>query len=266
MAENRAGDQVSHIELIGPPGTGKSTIYQHLARRWRPAFNWTLLDAMGYHKPDTVLHPVSFSYLWNRTRKGKSIRRTSDMAMRFIKEQNEITRISWEIIDQHAHKIRDYDIRIRVAVHTFNRFGKMQFILEHGNGKPCLVDEGLLQRRFMLPEGTMIPEAEIRAYMNAVPAPAAVVALSCDDPEMLMQRIVRRGKKGSNSVKSNFDDRDLDRIRGQIVGFRKWTELTCSIMEERDIPVFRLDARESLESNAAKILSFLETPQTSHPG
>ena len=235
------------IEIIGPPGVGKTTLYNYLCKTWSPLCNWTHLNALQTQKPEISDFNKWVFYKLKRIfkRKGTSTIPV-EFGMRFIREHSELANFCWEYL---ADVYRDdIDKRFRLAYFLFSDFSKYQMIFENKYEMPCFLNEGLMQKSFFVDDEEYNLNAQIKQYISLIPLPYAVISIDIKNIDVIVERILNRKKV----IASHFEKTDVD-IRENI---SKWQATFTSITEQvqsKGVRVYKLDGEKPIQENVSYI-------------
>jgi len=208
------------IEILGPPGVGKSTVYQQLCRTWKPRSCWVY--------PDVVLTPVpnffSFrSWLVFKLRMilRKKLTKTIpvEYGLRFAGKEQELAAFCWKLISYiQYYKDGDINKRFRSAYFLFTTFSMYQAIFEHATEKPCIIEEGFLQKSFFVRDNKVdeqLTNYTLNKYLQLVPLPYAVIYMDIPDSREIVKRLRSRSKVISShcGISDEVLQRDIDNWR-----------------------------------------------------
>lgn len=244
------------VELVGPPGAGKSTLYEALCAVWTPASPWIHQDALlSPAKP--ALSQVSAWLEYNlkvmlgRTR-AKSI--PVDFGLRFSDSHHELAHFCWNHLSSSVMPLNhEIGQRFRSSYFLFNDFCRYQAILEKSSKSPCIIEEGFLQKSFLLHEnGSQLKEV-LKSYLQLIPLPQAILLIDSDNTDLIVKRLRQRKKTIASQL--HADDRQL------AIETRKWQQLlqfATSDLEKNGVQVYRLNAELPIQENVAIALGYLE--------
>jgi len=202
------------IEIIGPPGVGKSTIYQSLCKTWKPGSPWVYPDVLLTSKPAFFSFRKRLVYNLSLLL-GKKLTKTIpvEFGLRFAGQQQDLANFCWAYIaDIQFYEDRDINKRFRSAYFLFKTFCTYQAILEKTPAKPCIVQEGFLQKSFFIKDkdddDEMINEL-LNDYLRLIPLPYAIIYIDTPDSKEIVKRL--RGR--SKTIVSHYgkDDTALQR-------------------------------------------------------
>lgn len=235
------------IEIIGPPGVGKTTLYNYLCETWSSNCNWTHLNALQTKKPQISEFNKWVFYRLKRIFKRKSTSTIPvEFGMRFIKEHSELANFCWEYLAD-VYK-DDIDKRFRLAYFLFADFSKYQMVLESKFEIPCFLNEGLMQKSFFVDDDEVTLNTQIEQYISLVPLPYAVISIDIKDVDVIVERILNRNKVIASHIgKTNGE------IRQNI---NKWQATFTSItklVQSRGVKVYKVDGEKPIQENVSYI-------------
>jgi thymidylate kinase len=204
----------AHVEFLGPPGAGKTTLYRTLVERNGGLFggvdhSYTYVSRRyGDRVPSTVhgfpiLEGIS-KYLW----RGR-------LRWRYVSEflsRNPDAAEGVSSLLRHAERDKQ-----RLIDLVLKSFASYQFAVRHSQSDevPCL-DEGFCERaRSAMQRSTKGGRSVPTAYLSAVPLPEAVVRISAP-PKDCLRRQDRRGRVTTR------DEDEIERMRGYCDRIEGW--------------------------------------------
>jgi len=249
------------IEVIGPPGVGKSTIYQQLCRTWKPGSHWVYPDVL-------TPMPGFFSFRkWLvfklRMMLRKKLTKTIpvDYGMRFAAKEQELAEFCWKLISYiQYYNEQDVNKRFRSAYFLFTTFSMYQAILEHAPDKPCIIDEGFLQKSFFVRDNKVdepLTNCMLDKYLQLVPLPKAVVYIDLPDNSEIIKRLRNRNK--IISAHNGIGDEALQK---DIENWRYAQHLILEKIKQAGVSVIRLNGHQPVKENVARIIELLKNTGT----
>ena len=246
------------VEFYGSPGVGKSTIYEKLKDKWKKDFNW-IPSHLLYTKKKIKLEGLNkFLLAVVRAIKNGNF---DDVEMkeagdRFVAQYPEFIDAFWNnILFKQKKSYNGLDLRFERAKYFYTTIQKIQFLRESNCKKIALVDEGLIHRisRGLYKSENLTEEInEIKHLLQIMPLPDALVYVETDVQENA-KRLAHRKK-----VISMHKSLTLTEIENIIPETQERMKNVTKILENKGIPILRVDAKLNIETNVTKIRSFVE--------
>lgn len=245
------------VEIIGPPGVGKTSVYEALCSKWQPGANWIYMEALAWQMQRKG-GITDFVQLQLHRYTGKLLKRSLpvDLGVRFSKANQTFAELCWQLITESGMQA---DLRIRAAYFLFQDFSRYQAAKEDRSNRVCVVHEGLMQKSFLLKALASGDLHTLASYFEQMPQPHAIFYLNVADPEIILKRL-RSRKKTLAQHQGKTDDELLQEVY-------QWQQLfdTMTVhLHEKGIPIYHLDAAKPIGANVAKarkILGLLNTTQ-----
>lgn len=243
------------IEVIGPPGVGKSTIYKALCATWTPAANWVHQDELlARPKPPMSQLPAWLEYnikvMLGRPR-AKSI--PVDYGLRFSDNYKDLANFCWNhLAGSDTPLNKEIGNRFRSSYFLFNDFCRYQAILEKVNGAPCLMEEGFLQKSFLLQDDDHSIDKTLESYLMLIPLPHAILLIDTPDVSLITQRLTHREKVIASHINA-----DVETLTKETKKWRKLLYAAVAALEQKGVQVYRLDASRSVRENVDLARQFL---------
>jgi hypothetical protein len=247
---------VKTVEVIGPPGIGKSTIYKALCSKWQPNAPWIYQEALlAPGKPSFSAFSKWIEYHFRKfSGKPKKMSLSVDYGLQFVDNNVELAHFYWNhLSDPHTYKHEEIGHRFRSSYFLFSDFCRYQAILATRTDKTCVIEEGFLQKSFLLKENKKEMIDIVNSYVPLLPLPDALVYINTTNKEVILSRLGGRKK-----VIASHQGKDKEALLADIEKWQFLFELIVEKMKEHRIPVYNIDGERSVEENAFllnKILS-----------
>jgi adenylate kinase family enzyme len=246
------------IEIIGPPGVGKSTIYQSLCKTWKPGSPWIYPDVLLTARPGFFSFRKRLIYNLSLLLGKKLIKTVPvDYGVRFAGQHQDLAKFCWEYIAEiQFYEDRDIDKRFRSAYFLFKTFCTYQAIFEKAPAKPCIIQEGFLQKSFFIrdkEEDDQLINELLNNYLQLIPLPYAIIYIDTPDSKEIVKRL--RGR--SKTIVSHYgkDDTALQR------DVEKWRHAQQKILEklkQAGVMIVQINGKQSVKENVTIIKELLK--------
>ncbi|RYY16487.1 MAG: hypothetical protein EOO04_26875 [Chitinophagaceae bacterium] len=242
------------IEIIGPPGVGKTTLYDALTKAWSPSCTWTYQEALLTPVPAIAEFSSWVEYRLKRILKKKlSTSVASDLGFRFIHLHPELANFCLEHLSGEAREANILAMRFRSLSLLYTDFCRYQAIDERVSDKPCIVNEGLLQKSFLNRSDLSVMSDLVNQYLAFVPKPEAVLYINTDK-ELIVDRLVKRRKLiATHSGKSQQE------LLMDIANWQTQLGIITAWMADHHVKVYTLDGALSIHENVNAVLNILES-------
>lgn len=243
------------IEMAGPPGAGKSTIYHSLCRTWKPASRWVYPDVVFTSKPRFVSTRKWMMYHL-RMLLGKKLTKSIavDYGLRFATQQHELAQFCWNILCEEGV---DDEIQIakrfRSAYFLFTTFCHYQAITEKSPSKPCIIEEGLLQKSFFINDDEQRTNELLEKYISLIPLPYAVIYVNTPDIPEIIKRL-----RGRNKIIASHLDKDDAALEQDIQKWQHAFDGMLGRLQRAGVNIIRINARQPVKENVAQIKEILD--------
>lgn len=246
------------VELLGPSGVGKSSLYIDLQNRWRETDDWAVYHDLVYRrkKSDAITLALKVKSLWTKTHNSDYFwndGHLKDSQRKFAERCPEFMSVLMDLIQEHTKEgYNGEDKRFLATFFTLKSMGRLQAVYEKENdNRICLIDEALISRIMHLnsPSFTL---SSLKTYLAAMPLPDGLVYLNAP-AEVVLNRI--RKRKKLSTIHQGLSDGEM----------QLYTENTQKLMEEvidflkqKKISVLQLDATQTLNHLSDRTIHFLE--------
>jgi thymidylate kinase len=242
------------IEFIGPPGVGKSSIYRSLCQQWNANCAWIHQDELIAPRPSirNFTEWLEFNYLallGRRRGKGGPM----DNGLRFIQNHKELAALCWDHLSNPLFFNEEaVGKRYRAIYYLLHDFYRYQAILESACEHVCIIDEGFLQKSFLIHDDEAIMLAFIRRYLQLVPLPHAIVYIDTPDKELIAERLRSRKKSLPPQLAKN-----PAALLAETEKWQQFLQLVLGLMEKESVIIHRIDAARPIRENVQLLNQFL---------
>lgn len=257
---------MKRIDLLGVPGSGKSTVYKHL-RKIRATQQSYLFAAEARHMArtkiigrenkikglfiNTLLASKAFRKVF-----GQSVYLTGDQTRAAIEQCSQEYKEFLEACAEGGLQKRSDPAHMLLGYYWLT--GKIEefYFLENilDQDTRVVFDESLSQKIFGLTDLLTVDEQFIKDYFRTVPQPAAVIVLT-GEPSLILSYLEQKARH-------NIAHRNLssdEQIRWLEQGCRL-VELAKTIYHQRGVKVLDLSAVAKPAQNARLVNDFLTGP------
>ncbi|WP_018479292.1 hypothetical protein [Pontibacter roseus] len=242
------------IEIIGPPGVGKSTIYSALCESWNKNLKWVHQDLLL--APDNPGFVNIGGWLEYKLRGALGKRRPKSLAvdygLRFINHNEKLASLCWNHLSD-ANDSKDMDKRFRSAYFLFSDFCRYQAIREKANGKACLIEEGFLQKSFLISSDEQAESPFIEKYLSLVPLPHAVFHINVSDNAVITNRLENRSK-----VIASHLGKDTEGLLEETEKWQRTQHLILQKLKEKNLRIFEINGEIAISENVHYMKNLLE--------
>jgi adenylate kinase family enzyme len=242
---------------MGAPGVGKSTIYQSLCKTWNPGSKWVYPDVLLTSRPGFFSFRKWLGYQL-RVLMDKKLTKAIpvEYGVRFGEQQPELAKFCWKCLtDLQLHHDEDSSKSFRSAYFLFTTFCRYQAIIEKAPAKPCLIEEGFLQKSFFIRNdedtGELINE-QLNKYLQLIPLPYAVIYI--DTPEI--DEIVKR-LRGRNKIIASHFNKDNAALQRDIEKWQYAHNYMLEKLKNAGVLIARVDGRLPVKENVSRINELL---------
>jgi adenylate kinase family enzyme len=243
------------IEIIGPPGIGKTTFYNALSKKWRPSCYWTYQEALLTTKPTFSDFNNWIKYRIKRILKKKLSKSVPiEFGLRFAQLHPELANFCWQqLSDENVCANIKIEMRFRSAFLLYLDFCRYQAIAEKESITPCVLNEGLLQKSFLVQRELRVMSDLINKYLTLVPLPRAIIYINSEDKELIVERLINREKIIATHLGKNKKE-----LLEDIITWQYQLELIISWMLDHNVMVYNIDGARSVKENILFITKILE--------
>jgi thymidylate kinase len=246
------------IEIIGPPGVGKSTIYQSLCRTRKPGSHWVYPDVLLTSKPGFFSFRKWLVYQL-RMLQGKKLTKSIpvDYGLRFADQHHELAEFCWSLLsDAPFNRDKEIGKRFRSVYFLFTTFCTYQAIAEKCPPIPCIIEEGLLQKSFFIrddEEDHQLINELLNKYLLLVPLPYAVIYIDTPDIKEIVKRL-----RGRNKIIASHLDKDDAALRRDIEKWQYTYHYILERLKNAGVLIVRLNGIQPVQENVSRIKELME--------
>jgi deoxyadenosine/deoxycytidine kinase len=255
---NSSLNRTNLIEIIGPPGVGKSTLYNSLIQKWNRKSSWKYNH--NIQSGNTSLSKVK-SWLDKGFRDLTGKKRSEKVSVRhgfeFAKNHHELADFLWSFLsDKRTNSGNENNKRFRSAYFLFKDFCRLQYIIENGREKPFVIEEGLLQKSFLLNQDKQFMYDSISTYIELIPLPRAIIYLNTGSVDIILNRIKNRRKTIASHIGLNDSE-----LYADLETWQYMFGIIIAKMEEKGVEVYRVNGENPVNNNVRLLLQYLENMQ-----
>lgn len=248
------------IEIIGPPGVGKSTIYQSLCRKWETGSQWVYPEMLLTNRPP--LFPVRkwMIYRMRLLLRKKMVRTIPvDYGLRFDEQRQQLANFCWKhLSDTSIYGDGEANKRFRSAYFLFSAFCLYQAIIEKETEIPCIIEEGFLQKSFFIRDNETDEQHSntlLNEYLGLVPLPYAIIYVDTPDTNEVVKRL-----RGRSKVIASHFGKDDEALYRDIEQWRRVQDNILERMETAGVSIIRINGMQPVKDNVTRILKMLKNP------
>ncbi len=248
------------VELLGASGVGKSSLYLELQNQWSEGASWAVYHDFVYRrkKIDLVTFTLKLKSFWTKVHNSDYFWKEGnlkDSQREFAEAYPEFMSVLMDSIQKHTKEgYNGEDKRFLVTFFTLKSIGRLQAVMEKSNdNRTCLIDEALLSRIMHL-NSPSFTASHLETYLSAMPLPDGLVYLNAP-AEVVLKRIRKRKRKKLSTIHQGLSE---DEIKAYTENTQQLMETVIHFLNQKNIPVLRLDATKSLKELSDRTVQFLE--------
>ncbi|OQP57734.1 hypothetical protein A3860_08890 [Niastella vici] len=250
------------IEIIGPPGVGKSAIYKSLCRTWKPGSQWAYPDVLLTARPHFFSARKWLAYHLRMVLHRKLTKTIPvEYGLRFAAKEQELAAFCWKLIS-YIQFYNDDEInqRYRSAYFLFTTFSTYQAVLENASEKPCIIEEGFLQKSFFIRDTKVdepLTNCMLDKYLQLAPLPYAVIYMDIPDNSEIVKRL-----RGRNKIIASHSGKDDAALLRDIENWRHVQHIILEKIQQAGVGVVRFNGHQPVKENVARIIKLLKKIET----
>jgi len=243
------------IELSGPPGVGKTTLYREISIRWKKKFSWIPGHYLCPHPNFSFQYILLVFSIARQKMKGKKVGVFDEVKTaarnRFVAQYQAYIDVCWnDILSKQKNSYNGWDLRLHKAQQLAEVIEIFQLLRESEIDKFALMEEGLIHLIDVL-NFSDTPEDIIKT-IDVMPLPDALINIRADLFENV-KRLTHREK--CITIHRSLNVQQLEQITRKSQERRT---IINEILQNKGIPILNIDSQEEIKTNADKIISFIE--------
>ncbi len=243
------------IEIIGPPGVGKSTLYKALCKTWSLDSNWIYQEALLIPAKPSFLDFRKWLEYYAKMLLDRKLTKSikTDYGLRFVNNNQALANFYWShLSDTRTYTSDEIDKRFRSAYILFYDFCRYQAILETFYEKPCLINEGLLQKSFFVLEDEDYLHTLLNTYLSLLPLPQAVIIINTTSNSVIFERLRNRKK-----IIASHEGKDDSEILKDIEKWQRTLSILIEKTQDSSVKILRIDGEKPIDDNVHHISGLL---------
>ena len=240
------------IEIVGPPGIGKSTIYNTLSSLWKQQDSWLPQNALlrRSNPPISQFRHWIGHHVTGILSLKKSTAVPVEVGLRFANNHKALSFFFWSYLCGHATSKKDTGNAFSTAYFLFKDFCRYQAIWDASSPRPCLLDNGFLSKAFLFHQEEEQLKQQLDEYLSLVPLPHAIICLEKEGSETVFHTGADQSVNGQKPHQA-AELMNLDRYKAVY-------KMIVEKMEGYNIPLCRVNVRNTNEKNLPILLNFLQ--------
>lgn len=242
------------VEIIGPPGVGKTTIYNQLVK---------VIGGTNIFTPEEIINKEYYSA--GKTSLLKQIIKKNigfnavpysfiqEEAVKYVSNDSILSNVVWKMMNESTPFLNTGSLRLRSAYLFMLELGKATIIQRSISQGVCIQNESLLQRSFLINQGAKTEKnKDLMTYIKKIPTPDFVIIIETMNDEVIVKRLASRTK---NLLM--YKGLSENQLRVMSIDWTSHLRLLVSLLENHGTGVFRINPLDTVQKNAQKIISLL---------
>src|SRR5690606_32524737 len=170
-----------------------------------------------------------------------------------IKKNESLAAFCWKHLTENPNN-HSFESHFRHAYLLYDDFGRYQAIAEKRHPKPCLIEEGLFQKSFLVHDDKQMMADILDEYLSVLPLPQAVISLDTENIELIIKRIKERKK----TIPSHRN-KDNEALVKETEKWQLLIRLLLEKLEEKKVWVYKIDGSKPLSEKVTLVDSTLNS-------
>lgn len=255
------------VEIIGPSGSGKSSVYHQLRANWKEEYNWVPYDDLSRSRKQmrkrylrkalklfTDRLPIG-EQSQNNTLANDEWKFINHDNRIFLNDENaEFKKAIMDLVEEHCKKWYDGSDKRFVTIHmimwSIAHIDRVMTV--RNDNRYCILKqgEGFLSRIMHL-NSPSFNEKALSKYLEHLLFPDVLIFLDVPVDEIL-KRIKNRDRLAT--LHKDMDDEAIRHYSEQTIHFFK---MAMGVAKEKGVDVYGVNAGENLEETTSQILDIL---------
>lgn len=243
------------IELIGCPGSGKSTIYNELKKcRTEGEISQNYIfskDLLNRQSNGFISKLINKIFLKKRTQNNIIKKSMMISAEKYSHENEVLIQMIWDLIDNSKYDYRGIHQGLRISYGLYQSLIRHSFLVENYSDKMVIVDEGILHKLANIFHNDN--QEKITNILSRLTYPSVIIMCTCP-VEVIYERA-----KSRSSVMYSYDTNNsqiLSETKRKIAG----ANLIFDFYKNKGNRVIKIDTSSNKKNTSMdKILNVLNT-------